>query len=192
MENGFILQKQPATFEVFVEHWAKHFNAYKPTEWLAEGLMFGKGLLSPSDIKSLFSGKEETESFSLFTLKSVSDVVKGYEVVRKLQKQFDEELFQREFGHLSVVGQIVLLQTIQPGKFPLFDAHIFRGYMYMKLQQIQELEDLSKTEQFNAYLEYKTFAFAKLNDKMALRKIDKAFWAFGKFLENEWGRRITT
>lgn len=184
MENYIIFEKKNADFVTFVNYWSEHFNFDRPLDWAIENVQFGKALLTPSDIKQLFSNKDISENNSFWVKKSIPELLKDWDTIRKLQKQFDETVFQNEFGNLSVVGQIVLLQVIQPGNFPLFDTHIFRGFSYLKKNKVLELNDLTKQEQFNAYLAYKTFVFAQKDENFTIRKIDKAIWAFGKYLEN--------
>lgn len=179
----FIIEKKTVDFETFVAFWSEKYNYSKPIEWALDNLNFGMGLMTPTDIKSLFTAKDSEEN-PLFKFKSPLELIKGIDIFRKLQKQYDENLFQKEFGHLSIVGQIVLLQMLNPTNFPMFDAHIYRGYTFLKSGKIAELEDLNKPQQFEAYLNYKSFLMGNISETLSLKKADKAVWAFGKYLEN--------
>lgn len=185
----FILQKQETDFAHFVEFWANFYNQAKPKEWAFDALDISKAFLTPSDIKSLFVSKEESIG-GFFSFQKMNELIKGVDALNKLRKQFDEELFKKEFGHLPIAGQIALLHLINPFIFPMFDQHIYRGYQYLKQQKLMELEDLPKTEQFNAYIEYKSYILGLETERIVLRKIDKAVWAFGKFLGNEQVQKL--
>ena len=185
----FIIEKKEVDFDTFAAFWSEKYNYAKPIEWALDNLNFGMGLMVPSDIKSLFTAKESEEN-SLFKFKSPMELLKGIDTFRKLQKQYDEALFQNAYGHLSIVGQIVLLQMLNPTNFPMFDAHIYRGYAFLKTGKVAELEDLTKTEQFEAYLNYKSFLMGHVSDNLSLKKADKAVWAFGKYLESEVSRNL--
>lgn len=185
----FIIEKKEVNFETFATFWSEKYNYSKPIEWALDNLNFGMGLMSPSDIKSLFTTKDSEEN-PLFKFKSPLELIKGIDTFRKLQKHYDEALFQKEFGHLSIVGQIVLLQMLNPTSFPMFDAHIYRGFSFLKSGKIAELEDLTKPEQFEAYLAYKSFLMVNISETLSLKKADKAVWAFGKYLESEVSRNL--
>lgn len=187
MSEFFIIEKKEVDFQQFATYWSAQYNYNKPLEWALDNLSFSTALLSPGDIKSLFLPKDEPEAgfFRLPKLTAPLDMMKGVDTLNKLKKNYDQKLFEKEFGHLSSIAQILLLQYINPASFPMFDKHIYRGFAYLTTQRILELEDLSKTDQFDAYIAYKSFIMAHVSDNLPLKKADKAIWAFGKFLDAE-------
>lgn len=189
MDKFFIIRKQEADFESFVEFWSQQYNNTKPLEWAFDTFQLSKAIFTPQDLKQIFTSKEDTGT-GFFSFAKVNELVKGIDTINKLKKTFEEELFKAEFGHLPIAGQIALLHIINPLNFPMFDPHIYRAHQFLKQGKIAELEDISKAEQFNAYIDYKSYIFALAGEKIVLRKIDKAMWAFGKFLNQESAKQF--
>ncbi|MFN0200526.1 MAG: hypothetical protein ACKVTZ_03350 [Bacteroidia bacterium] len=185
----YILQKVSADFAQFVDFWAAQYNSNKPLEWAFDSLDISKAILTPSDIKALFVSKEESIG-GFFSFQKMGELIKGIDTMNQLKKNFEEELFKKEFGHLPIAGQIALLHLINPTMFPMFDQHIYRGYQFLKQNKLMDLEDLPKSEQFNAYIEYKAYILGLVTESIVLKKIDKAMWAYGKFLGNEAMRKF--
>jgi hypothetical protein len=89
--------------------------------------------------------------------------------------------FQRFQGNTRPIWRIFFLHIHQPERFPIFDQHVFRAMRYIQAGNGAELP-IDPNERIRIYTdEYLQFheAFGVYQD----RSVDKALWAFGKFLK---------
>jgi hypothetical protein len=88
------------------------------------------------------------------------------------------------------IWRIFLLHCWSPSRFPIYDQHVHRAMKYMRDGNPSEIAS-STSEVVRSYLEeYLPFhrRFADLNQ----REVDRALWAFGKFLEQRKGAESQT
>lgn len=83
------------------------------------------------------------------------------------------------------IWNIFYLHCLNQERWPIFDQHTFRAMSWLKTGEIQEIED--EKDIYKVYLEqYIPFlkkVFPAPLSKDRLRQIDRALFAFGKFLK---------
>jgi hypothetical protein len=80
----------------------------------------------------------------------------------------------------GTIWRIFWLHLQHPLRFPIFDQHVFRAMIYLKGQPERKLAG-RESSKVDCYIdEYLPFA-ASFN-VLPLRKLDRALWAFGRFL----------
>lgn len=104
--------------------------------------------------------------------------------IQELAKEWAATTFDAKFGKLSTVWQTFLMHIIQPDQFPIFDQHVYRAYAYLQTGQGKELKG-TITTQLTYYAEYCSFfdQVSRECPNLSPRSLDKAFWAFGKFIK---------
>ncbi len=83
----------------------------------------------------------------------------------------------------GVVWRVFLLHLQHHERFPIYDQHVHRAMAFLKGQERLEIPPQGP-KKAQCYLEsYRPF-FAEL-EGLGRRKVDRALWAFGKFLNSE-------
>jgi hypothetical protein len=88
--------------------------------------------------------------------------------------------FLSRFSEGGAIWRIFWLHCWQPARFPIYDQHVHRA---MRFIQTGVLEEIPGTDplKVRAYLD-QYMAFHARFDGIHYRLVDKALWAFGKFL----------
>ncbi len=92
-----------------------------------------------------------------------------------------------KYKNVSAVWSIFLLHLIQPKKFPIYDQHIHRAFVFITgTDDYRKIDEkLTDKRKFEFYSEnYLPFIEENLKD-FDLKKIDEAFFAFGQFLKTK-------
>jgi len=138
------------------------------------------------DIQNLFVWKNGMK-LSKLKQKSVNEKIKyKIEIINdfKTSNNFDLSAFKKEFRNLTAVWKIFLLHIIKPNKYPIYDQHIHRAYLFIANQNWKNLSNdtiSNKTKEkfyFEIYL-----PFLESNEIQNLKQLDEAFFAFGQFLK---------
>ena len=150
----------------------------------AEDLLYLLQWKNGSPLSQKKSGIYEAAKDNLHTLNSFrekqsfesDDVVELFSVVSDIIKT-------------GLIWRVFLMHVTRPDDFPMFDQHVYRAFIFL---QDGEITDRSFSEKdIKLYLDYSSFV-TKVKEETSLdwRTIDKAFFAFGKFIK-EYKRQIT-
>ena len=187
--NAFILHRQAAnTWSVFIDYWA---NSY---DYSAENTDYDLYVAKRDDtfefdkanLRKLFEWKNNTgEKLTSKKESTVNKLIDKLPEINQLLGQWNDVLFQEHFGKISAVWQTYLMHIIQPDRFPIFDQHVYRAFAYLQLGKPDELQRLNTTKQkLGLYRQYQSFFDGiKQESGCATRDIDKALWAFGRFIK---------
>lgn len=144
-----------------------------------------KEVLSINDIQNLYVWKNGMK-LSELKQKSLDDKIKSKRsIINKFKSndKIDTECFKKEFKNLSAVWKIFLLHIINPNKYPIYDQHIHRTFLFIHKEDYTNISNTSITDKnkekfyFDRYL-----PFIEANNIKDLKKLDEAFFAFGQFL----------
>lgn len=100
-------------------------------------------------------------------------------------ENFDKLARARAFLDLFTGGgpiwRIFFLHIHHPDRFPIFDQHVYRAMKFIQERpgELPTDEDMIEQTYINEYLGFHNCAFGQ----HAGRAVDKALWAFGKFLK---------
>lgn len=96
----------------------------------------------------------------------------------KINEFNNNEISYEEFWKVlkgGIVWNIFALHIANHKKYPIFDKYTCMTFIFIKDKKIEPKPEVSK----EVYEEYRNFV---LRLGINLRDIDKAFWAFGKFI----------
>ena len=99
-----------------------------------------------------------------------------------LPKDTPAETFLARFATGGVIWRIFWLHCWQPDRFPIYDQHVHRAMMLIEDREPDELSAKDDRRKIRLYLDrYLTFhrRFAGSDQ----RSVDRALWAFGKFIK---------
>jgi len=182
-----ILKKENQNLLEFVSFWSNLYN-YPRMEDLYKDRI-NKETFDESDIKQFYIWKNGMK-LSKQKQKSVdSKIINRLDIINefKLQSDFDVQVFGQEFKDLSAVWKIFLLHIIKPNKYPIYDQHIHRAYLFIHNQNYLAVDKLSDKKKERFYFEeYLKFINKQKNDNdINLKKLDEALFTFGRFLNTE-------
>ncbi len=158
------------TLEKFITHWASKYN-YK-SEYKYDNNIRKK--LTEKRRRELFEWKNGSR-LSLAKSKSVN---KNYPFTpcRNIEERY---LNHKNPG--GAIWNIFYLHCLKPSKWPMYDQHTHRAMMYIKNGQISEIGNKQKAYKIyrKEYIPFIKKCFGDIEQ----RNIDKALFAFGKFLK---------
>lgn len=157
----------------FIETWSKLYSF--SNEAIYKNTIF-KEQFSKNDIQNLFVWKNGMK-LSVLKQKSLNEKIKSKLKIINDFKSDDEinlNAFRKEFKNLNAtVWKIFLLHIIKPNKYPIYDQHIHRTFLFINNEDWSNISNTSITNNdkqefyFNRYL-----PFIKANDIKDLKKLD--------------------
>ena len=144
-----------------------------------------KEILTNADIQDLYKWKNGMK-LSVLKQKSLdTKIISKLSIINALKydTNLDIEYFKNEFRNISAVWKIFLLHIIQPNKYPIYDQHIHRAFLFIHKEDWSNISNTSINNKakeqfyFERYLQF--IESHNIND---LKKLDEAFFAFGQFL----------
>ena len=171
-----ILTAAEASKAGFLQFWDSHYTGYDEAFYVQN---LGKPL-TPERISSWFAWKNGTP---LSPLKAKS-ILRYSELAERIASDVDSRTL-REF--LSRPGgpiwRIFWLHVQHPSQFPIYDQHVHRAMAYLLGWKDLELPAQNPKKVVTFYLDnYR--AFFRDFEQFPARQVDRALWAFGKFLSN--------
>ena len=103
------------------------------------------------------------------------------------------EEFRKEFKDLTTVWKIFLLHIIKPSKYPIYDQHIHRTFLFIHNEDWSNISNTSINNKakeafyFNRYL-----PFIEEQQIKDVKQVDEAFIAFGQFLKTGSSSNLVT
>ena len=144
-----------------------------------------KKMFDAESVQELFIWKNGMRLSDLKQKSLNNKIISKLEAINYLKSkdEFELDLFNYEFNSLSAVWKIFLLHIIQPKKFPIYDQHIHRAFLFIHKEDFSKISNdtISNKEKEKFYFErYLPFIKSqKIND---IKQLDEAFFAFGQFL----------
>ena len=184
-----MLKHKDVSYKEFIEFWHKLYQ-YTSKDHLYTDSIY-KPKISADDINNLFEWKNGMEVNGHPQKEaSIRNVREKINEINILKEKFSQTSFDIHFGRMSAIWQIFLLHIINPKKFPIFDQHVFRAYIFLKSQKNEEIYKSKKKKLCFYYEEYIPFFNEVKSQYRNLRMIDGALWAFGKFLKTPYAKLI--
>jgi len=103
--------------------------------------------------------------------------------LEQLQPDMEPEKFLAHFAHGGAIWRIFWLHCWQPLRFPIYDQHVHRAMTFI-LTGVQEEIPALDSRKIDSYVR-RYLPFHATFDGVCRRprSVDKALWAFGKFLK---------
>lgn len=167
--------------DIFINFWQK-FYAYKNEELYSNNI----NLLhfSKSNIEKLYEWKNGTPLSNLkreSLNKKVLSKIEAINDFKASQSIMLNEVY-KEFDNVSAVWRLFLLHIIKPKEYPIYDQHIHRAFQFINDLPsdgiTNGIKDIEKLEWYKGIY----YPFVKRIEIQDIKKMDEAFFAFGKFL----------
>jgi hypothetical protein len=101
------------------------------------------------------------------------------------QIQSDPKEFLKSFAKGGAIWRIFWLHCWKPDQFPIYDQHVHRAMAFIETGAPEEIPQYDP-KKIDAYID-RYLPFHKQFAQIDRRDVDKALWAFGKFIANrEW------
>jgi hypothetical protein len=173
--------------EEFVELWSPLYEDEN------EGLYsdnIGR-LLTPCRVRNLYRWKNGGQRLAEHKRQSVErNVIGRLGELRRLREDCPPTDFLLRFGRVGPIWSIFLLHIWQPGTYPIYDRHTHRAMRFILRLPMEELPSgpaVVRRSYVESYIPFFN-GFPRLPN----RKVDKALFAFGKFLKSPVGRCALT
>tara|TARA_R110001583_G_scaffold91457_2_gene233494 strand:+ start:2951 stop:3529 length:579 start_codon:yes stop_codon:yes gene_type:complete len=166
----------------FITFWSKQYTYSNETAYYNS---ISKKIFSTADIQNLYVWKNGMR-LSESKQKSINAKIKEkLPIINKFKSndKIDIEGFKKEFKNLSAVWKIFLLHSIKPHKYPIYDQHIHRAFLYIHNEDWSNISNTSVTDKEKEVFYFERYVpFIESINVNDLKKIDEAFFAFGQFL----------
>jgi len=176
-----ILEKKNAKdLNQFIEYWSKLYSY--PLEKLYNERIWKKQF-DIADIQSLFVWKNGM-NLSELKQKSLNEKIKpNLKLINRWKlDSFDLNSFEESFSNLSAVWKIFLLHIIKPNMYPIYDQNIHRAFNYIHNLEYSNISSSLKKKEKEDFYFNKYLCFIDSIENINLKKLDEAFFSFGKFI----------
>ncbi|PHR96655.1 MAG: hypothetical protein COA80_08630 [Leeuwenhoekiella sp.] len=181
--NLVILKNQKENnLSTFIESWSKLYS-------YANEAVYKKAIsqseLFDADLQDLYKWKNGMRLSVKKQNSLETKIISKLSLINTLRDStmLEVEEFRKEFKDLSTVWKIFLLHIIKPSKFPIYDQHIHRTFLFIHNEDWSNISNTSISNKakeafyFNRYL-----PFIEEQQIKDLKQLDEAFFAFGQFL----------
>lgn len=167
----------------FINNWSKLYS-------FSNEAIYNKSIvketLTITDIQDLYVWKNGM-ILSKLKQKSLDTKIKAKLSIINTIKRNDEiniEAFSKEFKNLqATVWKIFLLHIIKPYKYPIYDQHIHRTFLFIHNEDWSNISNTSISNKAKEQFYFERYLpFIETNRIKDLKKLDEAFFAFGQFL----------
>ncbi|MEM0519651.1 hypothetical protein VZD85_14910 [Aequorivita sp. MCCC 1A16923] len=166
----------------FINFWSKLYSFSNEAIYKAS---ISKKPLTKNDIQNLYEWKNGMR-LSVQKQKSLDTKINSkLTVINKLKNSdvLDIEVFKKEFKNLSAVWKIFLLHIIKPTKYPIYDQHIHRTFLFIHKEDWSNISNTSINNKAKEQFYFERYLpFIKSQNIKDIKKLDEAFFAFGQFL----------
>ena len=185
--NLFVLNKIVVKPREFVDFWSGFYD--DPLEGYYVPVI-GKKRFSDEDLVKLFEWKNGSK-LAQKKKKVLGSMIANLGKINALKASFCLDTFLEEFKFIKgAIWKIFLLHVIQPDKFPIFDQHVYRAYLFISKHQRAEIPNNNKRKEAAYFSEYVSFFNGLSVNGISKKKLDEALWAYGKFLKTPYGRKV--
>jgi hypothetical protein len=171
-----IYQPVEADINEFVDFWGQRYRY--PEEHLYDDNIGRE--LTDQRILNLFRWKNGT----LLSEKKYDSIQQNFIQRRDELLQFEGNLvpneFLEKFGKGGAIWRIFWLHCFRPGEYPIYDQHVHRAMAFIQGEP-EEIPQYDDARKIKTYIE-RYLPFYERFAAIDMRKVDKALWSFGKFI----------
>lgn len=166
----------------FISAWSKLYS-YSNEAIYNKSIV--KETLTKTDIQNLYKWKNGMK-LSVLKQKSLdTKITSKLSIINALKNDanLDIEYFKNEFRNISAVWKIFLLHIIKPNKYPIYDQHIHRAFLFIHKENWSNISNTSINNKAKEQFYFERYLpFIESQNIKDLKKLDEAFFAFGQFL----------
>jgi hypothetical protein len=167
--------------DAFINSWSKLYS-YSNEDIYSKSIT--KELLTTTDIQNLYKWKNGMK-LSVLKQKSLDTKIKDkLSIINAFKKSdsIDVEAFKIEFKKVSAVWKMFLLHIIKPSKYPIYDQHIHRAFLFIHNEDWSNIANTMSDKAKEQFYFERHLPFIESQNIKDLKKLDEAFFAFGQFL----------
>jgi hypothetical protein len=165
----------------FINSWSKLYSFSNEAIYSNS---IGKETFTKTDIQNLYKWKNGMKLSGL-KQKSLDTKIKAkLSIINVFKKNnsIDLESFKIEFKKVSAVWKIFLLHIIKPNKYPIYDQHIHRAFLFIHNEDWSNIQNTMNAKVKEQFYFDRYLPFIEAKNIKDLKKLDEAFFAFGQFL----------
>jgi len=169
---------QPVESDIyqFVEFWSQRYR------YADEGLYDDNiGLeLTEQRILELFRWKNGTPLSERKRASVNQNYVERRHELTQFETHIDAREFLNHFPNGGAIWRIFWLHCFRPNEFPIYDQHVHRAMAFIENGEAEEIPQ-HDPRKIDAYIE-RYLPFHEQFQAIDGRNVDRALWAFGKFI----------
>ncbi|SEG11629.1 hypothetical protein [Nitrosomonas ureae] len=172
----FTYQIQQGTPTQFVDHWSLQYDH-------SEDALYEQNIgkpLSAEKVNSLFVWKNGSKLSRLKGESINNNFINKLAALSKLPLDTSAQDFLTIFPSGGAIWRVFWLHCWQPDRFPIYDMHVHRAMEFIENQDLLEIP-ANDNAKIDCYLQRYLPFHAKFSGDQ--RAIDRALWAYGKFLK---------
>ena len=178
-----IYQPVDADPRTFIDFWAARYSGYDDDFYDAN---VGQELTEARTL-DWFTWKNGTPLSELKRKSVLRNFVARRGELDQIPRDEAPAALLSRFDEGGAIWRIFWLHCWQPTRFPIYDQHVHRAMRFIQAGVLEEIPDTGP-QKIHTYLN-SYMAFHAGFDAIGYRLVDKALWAFGKFLsENNFPR----
>ena len=167
--------------EAFVKFWAVRYGGYDETFYQDN---IGKEL-NTERILEWYRWKNGMRLAPLKRKSVMANFVNRRAELDELSPELEARAFLARFNSGGVIWRIFWLHCWQPTRFPIYDQHVHRAMQFIQTGAKEEIPTRD-SEKISSYIDQYLPFYCRFNG-INHREVDKALWAYGKFLsENDF------
>jgi hypothetical protein len=171
-----IYEPVKADLKAFIEFWEARYTGYDDDFYHAN---VGHEL-TEARILELFEWKNGTRLSGSKRNSVTRNFVERRSELDQISRDETASALLARFSEGGVIFRIFWLHCWQPARFPIYDQHVHRAMRFIETGVREEIPD-KEPDKIQAYIE-QYIPFHARFDSMPHRAVDKALWAFGKFV----------
>ena len=165
----------------FVKFWAARYGGYDETFYQDN---IGKELTSDR-ILEWYEWKNGMRLADLKRKTVMTNFVNRRPELDELSLEVGARPFLEKFNSGGAIWRIFWLHCWQPARFPIYDQHVHRAMHFIQTGAKEEISTRD-SEKITSYIDQYLPFYSRFNG-INHREVDKALWAYGKFLsENDF------
>ena len=172
-----IYQPVNADPKAFVDFWAARYSY--PDQELYDANVGQE--LTETRILDLFTWKNGTPLSNAKRESVLRNFVARRAELNQVQQNETAANLLSRFSEGGAIWRIFWLHCWQPARFPIYDQHVHRAMRFIQQGVLEEIP-VTNPQKIRVYL-HSYMAFHTQFDCINFRIVDKALWAFGKFLK---------
>lgn len=169
-------------FESFIDSWSKLYSFSNEAIYKKA---ISKQALTKTDIQNLYEWKNGMK-LSVLKQRSLDTKINSkLTTINKLKNSdvLDIDVFKKEFKNLSAVWKIFLLHIIKPTKYPIYDQHIHRTFLFIHKEDWSNISNTSINNKAKEQFYFGRYLpFIESQNIKDIKQLYEAFFAFGQFL----------
>lgn len=175
MNGLFVLDRRPVAAKEFVAFWEARYR-YPRGELYDDNI--GKPL-NPQRVRELYLWKNGRRLSAAKEESIKVNFVERIEETNSLPKDMPPGDFLRRFSKGGAIWRIFWLHIWQPGRYPIFDQHVYRAMLVIETGHVEEIPGFGPSKistYLNEFLPFFEARFGRLDP----RRVDRALWTLGR------------